>query len=345
MTPVSTFSKLLWFAITATYATSTFNRVSQAIIHEPNEPFQDVSPYYFNFGAQIISKNPEQSPMGEDALLASKNILGVADGVGGWALQGIDPSNYSYHLMENSNTYFYSYPSAYAKNPAKLVILSALTNSYKGTSTMTLCTLFKNDLYTANVGDSGYMILIPTLKNMPKKSGTTFIYDVAFVSEGQQHEYNFPFQLGSTGDDPRTATKGRVHSIADGTIVLTYTDGVSDNLFPYELRALVNTYIHELKVKHGIQLREFVPAFDPNEMAKRILEYALKKSKDVTTVSPFQYNSLNYGVIWQGGKIDDISIVVGMILKKPQEEKEKSSDGEEEDKKDIEKSDTKGQGK
>jgi protein phosphatase PTC7 len=35
---------------------------------------------------------------GEDAFYASENLLVVADGVGGWNAQGVDPSKYSRFL-------------------------------------------------------------------------------------------------------------------------------------------------------------------------------------------------------------------------------------------------------
>jgi protein phosphatase PTC7 len=35
---------------------------------------------------------------GEDAFFASNHLLVIADGVGGWSSQGIDPANYSRFL-------------------------------------------------------------------------------------------------------------------------------------------------------------------------------------------------------------------------------------------------------
>ena len=35
---------------------------------------------------------------GEDAAVLSENLIAVADGVGGWANNGIDPANYSRRL-------------------------------------------------------------------------------------------------------------------------------------------------------------------------------------------------------------------------------------------------------
>ena len=38
---------------------------------------------------------------GEDAFVASENLLVVADGVGGWAKQGVDPGLFSKSLVSN----------------------------------------------------------------------------------------------------------------------------------------------------------------------------------------------------------------------------------------------------
>ena len=293
---------------------SAFLSTNQAIIHTQNSPFLPISPFYFKFGAAIKPKPEKESTGGEDALLASKYIMGVSDGVGAWANQGIDPSDYSYRLMHNSDTYFHAYPNSYSKDPRKLLILSALTNSYKGSSTMVLCTLNNEDMYTANVGDSGYIILVPILKNLPNDEGTSFIYDIVYKSEPQQHGYNFPFQLGPTGDNPVKVTQARIHKMGYGAIVLTYSDGISDNLFKHEIKTIVNIYVQELKMKAGIQIRDFVPIFDPTELANRLKDRAFKKSIDTNAITPFQVDALNWGFIYPGGKSDDISIVVGMIM-------------------------------
>ena len=37
---------------------------------------------------------------GEDACCVNDRLIGVADGVGGWIIQGIDPAIYSNHLLK-----------------------------------------------------------------------------------------------------------------------------------------------------------------------------------------------------------------------------------------------------
>lgn len=45
--------------------------------------------------------HPEKAHRGgEDAFFDSANVLAIADGVGGWNNQGIDPSKYSRFLCE-----------------------------------------------------------------------------------------------------------------------------------------------------------------------------------------------------------------------------------------------------
>ena len=49
--------------------------------------------------SSIMIPHPEKVYKGgEDALYTDKQILSVADGVGGWADQGVDPANFSKRL-------------------------------------------------------------------------------------------------------------------------------------------------------------------------------------------------------------------------------------------------------
>jgi hypothetical protein len=50
-------------------------------------------------------------------------------------------------------------------------------------------------MYTANLGDSGYLLL--------RKSGIDLIS--IYRTKEQTHSFNFPFQIGTGGDDPAGA--------------------------------------------------------------------------------------------------------------------------------------------
>ena len=59
--------------------------------------------------SSVIIPHPEKAQKGgEDALFISKcqRLMGVADGVGGWSLEGVDPSLYSKSLMEKTKIAF-----------------------------------------------------------------------------------------------------------------------------------------------------------------------------------------------------------------------------------------------
>ena len=56
--------------------------------------------YSFKSGWTILPHPEKEAKGGEDALWTSKQILVVADGVGGWAESGIDPGLYSKKLVK-----------------------------------------------------------------------------------------------------------------------------------------------------------------------------------------------------------------------------------------------------
>ena len=61
---------------------------------------------FFRHKTVIIPHDDKKHRMGEDAALASNNLLVVADGVGGWVRSGIDPGFYSRHLVEGIHSQF-----------------------------------------------------------------------------------------------------------------------------------------------------------------------------------------------------------------------------------------------
>lgn len=50
---------------------------------------------YFNAGVWLQPHYEKKHKGGEDAASMSQNVLAVADGVGGWISQGVDPAVYS----------------------------------------------------------------------------------------------------------------------------------------------------------------------------------------------------------------------------------------------------------
>ena len=74
---------------------------------------------------------------------------------------------------------------------------SVYENTYQGSAT--ICSILIDDktpiVRTANIGDSGYLLL--------RKVGLDLI--LKHQSEPKWHNFNFPHQVGTSGDDPTTA--------------------------------------------------------------------------------------------------------------------------------------------
>jgi len=140
-------------------------------------------------------------------------------------------------------------------------------------------------LRTANLGDSGFMVV---------RKG-----EVLFRTKEQQHSFNFPYQLGGktskSGDLPEHSNVDTIR-VEPGDIVILGTDGLWDNLYDVQVLKCV----HETK--------------DPSKLARLIAttasEYAHKRSGP----SPFADGVWkSKGIVREGGKVDDITVLVGRV--------------------------------
>jgi protein phosphatase PTC7 len=148
---------------------------------------------------------------GEDAYFmrydSNTTVLGVADGVGGWASRGVDAGLYARELMSHCYDYFADHANNKSEEgmPSAMRPVESLEYAHAKTKILgssTACVLLldgqnSNDsngnicqggvLHAANVGDSGYIII---------RNGK-----ILFESTPQQHGFNFPFQLQYQGQD------------------------------------------------------------------------------------------------------------------------------------------------
>jgi protein phosphatase PTC7 len=81
--------------------------------------------------------------------------------VGGWAESGIDPAIFARRLCKNIDELAIKSTEAYILDPKRLLIDSVAQNHETGSSTCVIACLDKHRplMYTANLGDSGYMLL------------------------------------------------------------------------------------------------------------------------------------------------------------------------------------------
>lgn len=122
--------------------------------------------------------NRKRGTVGDDAwFVASKNstdVLGVADGVGGWRDIGVDPSKFSSNLMRTCKRIVEQgiNPEQDDQSATHKTPIEILTSSYQallenknqalvGSSTACIIVFNRdsNYLHTANLGDSGFIIV------------------------------------------------------------------------------------------------------------------------------------------------------------------------------------------
>lgn len=249
--------------------------------------------------------SPEKAHRGgEDANFSSQTCIAVADGVGGWNNQGIDPSLYSRRLMKEISRALAVDSNKYLKDPRQLAVIAASRNDQTGTSTLVIVTLDneKKVMRSANIGDSGYMIL---------RKNAARTYELIFRSEEQQHSFNFPFQIGTRGDDPAGA-EVQSHEVLPGDVVIVGSDGLFDNLYNDNILKIVN----DVYAKAGANLQS---------LANTLLEETYKLSLDKTFMSPFAKHAQESKLYFRGGKSDDITIVIGEVAVEDNEFEESSS--------------------
>ncbi|KAJ3217104.1 hypothetical protein HDU67_008481 [Dinochytrium kinnereticum] len=247
--------------------------------------------------------------IGEDAYFSRCDSMGVADGVGGWShsqLKGANPALYSRKIMHYAcqqlqafddvandydiNDYYDVDPIRVLSDAYDLTCRDATAEGLVGSTTAMIVILRDDELRIANLGDCGLMII----RNN----------EAIFRSEEQQHSFNFPFQLGTGSKDlPRDAQKYAV-KVLEGDIVIMGSDGIFDNVFDEEV----------LEIVKGIVQGGNPALSDPQKITDALLLRSRDVSEDTRTMdSPFQTRAIQEGLYYQGGKLDDVTILAGVI--------------------------------
>ena len=273
-------------------------------------------------GASMLPHPEKAHRGGEDAFFISDPplALGVADGVGGWAEVGVDAGAYARLLMDHAREEAEALLAAASSNgggsgaeaaaagatsaaptpgangagaapplsPQTVLERAYYRTNVQGSSTACVLALNGSTLCASNLGDSGFIIV---------RGGTT-----AFQSPQQQHNFNFPFQLGSAdggaSDHPGSAMRFEL-AVRPGDIVVTGTDGLWDNVFAAEASAIVS--------------RCRAQGDSPEAAAHALCRYARARALDPKHQSPFSLAALQAGYAFLGGKLDDITVVVSYV--------------------------------
>lgn len=244
---------------------------------------------HFKFHAAGASiPHPEKvSKGGEDASFVSDDgrALGVFDGVGAWSEMGVDPGIYSKSLAAECLAAYEELGTA--AQPRDLLERAWLNSQHlMGSSTALCLTLDGNVLRGANLGDSGFLVV---------RQG-----QLLHRQKEQQHGFNFPFQLGTQStDSPHDAHVVELE-LELGDVVVAATDGVLDNLFAEDIVGIVS---------EGLGLAKTAA-----DLAQRIAHVASVRANSPAGRTPFSVAANAAGYRFDGGKLDDITVCVGILV-------------------------------
>lgn len=240
------------------------------------------------FSASCYLPHPDKAATGgEDAhfICEEEKVIGVADGVGGWADVGVDAGEYARQLMSNSVSAIHDEPKGLV-DPAKVLEKAHAGTKIIGSSTACIIALTEKGIHAINLGDSGFIII---------RDGST-----VFRSPAQQYGFNFPYQLASgTGGDLPSSGQVFTVPVDSGDVIVTGTDGLFDNLYDNEITALVVQ-----ATRAGLK---------PQVTAQNIAKLAQQRALDRQRQTPFSLAAHHAGYRYFGGKLDDITVVVSYI--------------------------------
>ena len=265
---------------------------------------------------------------GDDALLVSDNLIATNDGVGAWAQRerGHAP------LWSRLIIHFWAvaaeqdqYGGEGQPDPVRYLdeayerTKEALSepNNWDGTTTAVSALLhYKANgteqpvLYVTQLGDSTVLVI--------RKDKS-----VVFATEEQWHYFDCPRQLGTNSpDEPKVNAVMSMVDIQEDDIVLALSDGVTDNLWEHEISEKVVDALEKWQeqqksgevgqdVGEGGSLAEGM-----RYAAQELVLEARKIAEDPFAESPFMERAVEEGLAIEGGKPDDISVVVAVCKRR-----------------------------
>jgi len=229
---------------------------------------------------------------GDDAYFIRADALGVADGVSGWRDTGTGaPALYSrlfmHHCALKAEADGVTSPQALIEHGHRE------TTGILGSSTVMVVTLEGTLLRMAHIGDCGMLIV---------RDGAPLLRTVE-----QQHDFNFPFQLGAgSRNSPADAATCEIR-VRPGDVVILGSDGLFDNLFDEEIVAMVTRHLRGSATPRSV-------ADIPAELADDLVAEARDASLDRRRTSPFELRAVSAEIFYEGGKPDDICVIVAIVV-------------------------------
>jgi len=277
-------------------------------------------PYYFLGFGGMIPHPSKKNKGGEDAEMVTRYCLGVADGVGGWAEQGIDSGLYSEKLMKESSkraraVLEHSNPNPPLSNEHfafDILSFAHLHTDLPGSSTAAIIAMKGNKYYIGNVGDSFITIF--------RRHPSIAKFEPIYRSIEQFHYFNCPYQLSySESSDPVSCGQFHVMEAKPYDLILLGTDGVSDNVFHEQICHAVSE-VMDSKAERSERTYE---APDEKEvwrekiraLCNHITAWSQQMSTTQTAHTPFTIGARLAGFESEaGGKPYDITAIVALTV-------------------------------
>mmetsp|Transcript_2556 Transcript_2556/g.4583 ORF Transcript_2556/g.4583 Transcript_2556/m.4583 type:complete len:480 (-) Transcript_2556:2267-3706(-) len=240
---------------------------------------------------------------GEDSFVLTSRFIGVADGVGGWRDEGVDPAIFANQMMANIKTLvdgqenvrvlnavegadeFRDHPAMLMHQAyAKLVLNNEVDF---GSATCCVAHLTQDGiLQVCNLGDSGLLLI---------RNG-----ECVYRAETNTYSFNAPYQLEVPFKSYNTVVSESVIDhlqVQEGDTIVLASDGLYDNLFEDDIARICEEWkdksVHDL----ATYLKTQAAIIGADEEANTPFEEMCKKAK---------YE-------WSGGKADDITVVVSRV--------------------------------
>lgn len=304
-------------------------------------------------GEDAICVTPMAAAAAQGADAGSSNAhdlcLAVADGVGGWTEEGVDPALFSQALM------YYLTRQASDVSISQRAPKQLLADAYQavlkepavslGSSTACVITLdaAKGMLRSANLGDSGYLILREgAASDAEAARGTArgtkkgqLPDNILYVAPPLQYSFNAPYQLskltgmapGALQNKPRDAAENEI-ALKPGDIIVAATDGLWDNVHIAELveiARLVREQPEKISEQRGEPIPPAPATFKGSPqlekqhliatlLARTLVHFAVICMGSPNKATPFMVEAARNGINYPGGKIDDCSVITAVVV-------------------------------
>ena len=211
---------------------------------------------------QYGENGKEIGTFGEDVYMSYRSTnkryhyFSVADGVGSWRDDGINPVEFTKSMMEEIKKIIEACKNGEEKTCSELIqeAYAILKEEHlKGTHHYGSCTfnlakidLLTGDMEIANIGDSALCVL---------SDGTNF----SLETEPKQKGFNCPYQIGIEMRGPnlyldcKSDTQTYYHKLKKGDILLSATDGVWDGMSSFSVKdAMINGHSNLREISSSI---------------------------------------------------------------------------------------------